>query len=203
MVLPGDLRKYRTKKILKSVIPFIVLFSVSVITCFWLSRKVPALENTTDSRVIATYIFVMALPFFITGFPVKLIDKSWCGEIVDISVEFNNTLYTLKNCGTYCKASILLKVKLSNNKIKEITSYTTLEPKEVSHYSSINWKPDGKLEYQISQYSIGDKVYHLYLFEHLLIGNKNDKTVTCIVCGAVNSQENEKCVMCNHSILKN
>ena len=198
-VLPNDLKKYRVQKILKAIIPFVVLLAISVVACLLLSREIPSLENATENRTVATYIVLLALPFILTGFPKKLIDKSWWGEIVGIDTEFNNTLYNLKNSGTYTKASIILKVKLGNGKIKEVVAFSSLKPRETSFYSSINWKPEGKLDYHLSKYNIGDKVYHFYLFDHLLVESQNEKT--CIVCSAVNPSGNEKCAICDHSVL--
>lgn len=201
LLLPNDLKKYRTKKILKIIVPFVVLFSVSIIACFLLSRKIPSLENATEIKTKAMYIVLLALPFIITRFPKKLFDKSWCGEIVDIDTKIYNTLYKLNNSCTYAKVSIILKVRIDDNQTKEIEVFTTSEPTENSFYSYANWKPEGKIEYQTSKYNIGDKVYHFYLFEHLFVKNKNDQTATCVVCGAINPQEKEKCAICNHSIL--
>lgn len=199
-ILSNDLKKYRNKKILKIVTPFVILLAISVALCFLLSREIPALKNATENRTIATYAVLLVFPFILTGFPKKLIDKSWCGEIVDVDTEFHNTLYKLNNSSTYTKASIILKVKLGK-RTKEIEVFTSPEPSEISFYSRANWKPAGKIEYQVSKYSIGDKVYHFYLFDHLFIENKNEQNVTCIVCGAINPEGNEKCPICNHSIL--
>ncbi len=200
-IFPRDLKKYRTVRILKIVVPFVILLIISVLACFLLSCEIPSLENRAVIKTKVAYIVLLALPFVITGFPKKLIDKSWCGEIVDIDTKIYNTLYKLNNSCTYTKASIILKIKLGDKKTKEVEVFTTPKPTENSFYSYANWKPAGKTEYQASRYNAGDKVYHFYLFDHLFIENKNEQTVTCIVCGAVNSKNNHKCAVCNHSIL--
>ena len=86
--------------------------------------------------------------------------------------------------------------------IKEKEVFTTQAPRENSFYSAVNGKPDGKVEYQASKYNVGDRVYHLYLFDHLLIENEKEQTVTCVVCGAVSPKESKKCAICDHSILR-
>lgn len=86
--------------------------------------------------------------------------------------------------------------------IREKEVFTTQAPRENSFYSAANWKPEGKIEHQESKYNTGDKVYHFYLLDHLLIENEKEQTVTCVVCGAVSPKESKKCAICDHSILK-
>ena len=68
--LPSDLKQYRCKKILKNTIPFIVLLSISIIACFWLSREIPSLENATVIKTKAAYIALIA-PIYYHGIPQK------------------------------------------------------------------------------------------------------------------------------------
>lgn len=201
-ILPDDLKSYRAKRIIKISLPFIALLSLGVTACLSLSYKIPSLEHATPSKVKIVYAVLLILPFVITGFPKKLIDKSWCGEIIGVDTKIYNTLYSLNNSCTYTKASIVLTVKLSDKKTKEVEVFATPTPRENSFYSAANWKPDGKVEYQESKHNVGDKVYHLYLFDHLLIESKKDQTVTCVVCGAVSPKASKKCAICDHSILR-
>ena len=201
-ILPDDLAKYRTKRIIKIFVPFVVLFAIGILLCYLLSCKIPSLEQTTGAKIQIVYAILLVLPFIVTGFPKKLIDRSWSGEIVDIDTKVYNTLYKLNNSCTYTKVSVVLKVKLNNKITKEIEVFTTPAPRENSFYSAANWKPDGKVEYQASKYNVGDKVYHFYLFDHLPIESQKEQTVTCIVCGAVSPKASKKCAICDHSILK-
>ena len=159
-------------------------------------------EHVTGAKIKIVYALLPILPFIITGFPKKLIDNSWCGEIIGVDTKISNTLYKLNNSCTYTKISIILKVKLNNGKTKETEVFATPKPEENSFYSYANWKPAGKIEHQESKYSIGDKVHHFYLFEHLFVENSNEQTTTCIVSGATSPKCNKKCAMCNHSIVK-
>ena len=202
-ILPSDLKQYRCKKILKNTIPFIVLLSISIIACFLLSHKIPSLENATVIKTKAAYIALIALPFIITRFPKKLIDKSWCGEIIDIDTKVYSSVYMRGNPRPYTKASIVLKVKLNNKKIIEAEAFETPEITDTltSMHSTIRWIPEKGMEQQITNYNAGDKVCHFYLFEHLFVENKKKQTVTCIVCGTIHPQKTTKCGVCNHSIL--
>ena len=121
--------------------------------------------------------------------------------MVDVNTKTYNTLYKLNNSCTYTKASIVLTIKLNNKKTVEVEVFTTSKPIENSFYSSINWKPAEKIEYQASKYNVGDKVCNFYLFNHLFVENKNEQTVTCIICGTVHPQKTTKYAICNHSIL--
>ena len=203
MILPDDLESYRTKKIIKILLPFFVLLFLSVTACLLLSYKIPTLEHATPSKVKIVYAVLLVLPFIITGVPKKLIDRSWCGEIVSVDAKTYNSVYMKGILKQYTKVSVVLEIRLNNNKTITTEVFVTPEITDSpgSLHSTLQRIPHKETQQQITKYNAGDKVYHFYLFDHLLIENEKEQTVTCVVCGAVSPKESKKCAICDHSIL--
>ena len=79
IIVPEDLKKIGRKKIIRCVIIFEVLLLCSAFVMYlandWLNSV------SVENKVI-TYIFFLILPFVLSGFPLKLIDKTWSGTVV-------------------------------------------------------------------------------------------------------------------------
>ena len=118
--LPEDIVRYVNKKIIKCVASFVLLGAVSVAICF-LSWNYFTTETNTVFH-ISVLILLCIPPFYVSGFPWKLIDKSWSGTVIDIFVEeetgMNHT--SIGRGGPYTKHVIYLKVKKNTGKEKYI-----------------------------------------------------------------------------------
>ena len=100
--------------------------------------------------------------FIVLKFPFKLIDRSWRGEIVEISVEEERDAYypggVKDKVFPYVKHVIYLKVKLENGKHKRIAV------QEFGRRQHIGCEVpnEGDVRNHLDDYFVGDSVYHFY-----------------------------------------
>ena len=188
MILPKDLQTYCRKRILKRVVPCIILVSLfATILIIW-----GDVIFNTDNKSFqnSCYIITMLLPFVITGVPYKLLDSTYYGTIRKI-----NIVATIDNDSS---------VKPTREHLYwRNTVYLSVE------------RPDGKLLYRkahsvkaeemqnVNTYKEGDSVFHLYGTNIVVVlPDSNNGTIQCSVCGSSNNIENDKCRDCGHSLVK-
>ena len=188
MTLPKDLKLFCLKRILKRVIPCIILVAAfATILALWGN-----VIFKTDNKTFQTscYIVSMFLPFVITGVPHKLIDSTYYGIVkkVDIVTTTASSSSIRPSTETlYLKNTIYLKVERPDGKLVYKKVYS------------------GKARFQqnINTYNEGDLVFHLYGTNTVVVlPDTNDSSVHCSVCGTSNSIENNKCCDCGHSVVK-
>ena len=119
MTLPEDIVKYVKKKVIRCISLFVICLcatiAISILTWNYFSTRTPLAFH------IGVVFWINIIPFFIAKFPWTLIDKSWSGEVVDVSIEEKVGAYTIgKYMGAYPKNIIYLNVKLDNGKNKRI-----------------------------------------------------------------------------------
>lgn len=188
MTLPKDLQIHCRNRILKRVIPCIILISVfATILALWGN-----VIFNTDNKAFQTscYIIVMLIPFAITGVPHKLIDSTYYGTVkkVDIvTTTDNDSSVKPTREHLYLKNTIYLSIERPDGKLIYKKAYSG----------------KARLQQNINTYNEGDLVFHLYGTNHIVIlPDANDRHVHCSVCGSSNSIENDKCRNCGHSLIK-
>ena len=188
MTLPNDLRIYCRNRILKRVIPCIILISIfATILALWGN-----VIFNTDNKVFraSCYIAVMLIPFAITGVPHKLIDSTYYGAVkkVDIiTTTDNDSSVKPTREHLYLKNTIYLSVEQPNGKLIYKKAY--------------NGK--ARLQQNINAYNEGDVVFHLYGTNSVVVlPNANDTRVCCCVCGDDNKITDCTCRSCGHSLIK-
>lgn len=188
MILQKDLQKYCRKRILKRVIPCIILISVfATILVLWGN-----IIFSTDNKAfqISCYIVIMLIPFVITGVPHKLIDSTYYGTVkkVDIVTTTDNDSSVKPTREHLClKNTIYLSIERSDGKLIYKKAYSG----------------KARLQQNINTYNEGDLVFHLYGTNTVVVlPDANDISVHCSVCGSSNNIENDKCRDCGHSLVK-
>ena len=188
-ILPSDIQRLVIASVLKRVIPCVI---VEIVVVWYIAFFGETSLRMVDQSVrVLIYIALMILPLVFTGVPLKLIDRSWKGEIIAIEVESNFSA-GLKRL--YEVNQLVITIKRDDGKIIERSV------KDFSNASTKNMSR-GKVEYAEDDYAIGDKVYHYYGVPHLLVVHA-DKSRDCVVCGANNPYSNDRCFNCGHSIIK-
>lgn len=194
-ILPEDIQKEVTKSVLKKVIPFaaVEMFLISYIL-LWGEQSFKMVDLTVRLLI---YVALVVLPIFIFKIHKLVADRSWKGEIIGINVEAG---YDSTQKALFHVNYLILTVKREDGKIIERTVNAfcvraALPTNVKSSHSS------GKAEYAEDDYAIGDKVYHYYGLSHLLVVH-NHNSRECVICGANNPQENDRCFYCGHSIIK-
>ena len=117
-LLPEDIRKIVTRSVAKRVIPCIILEFILlwyVILFGEMSFKMVGIEVR-----ILIYIALILLPFIITGVPLKLIDRSWKGEIVAINVDMGLDR-SVNGRGVREVSYLVLEIKRDDGKTVEHT----------------------------------------------------------------------------------
>ena len=188
MTLPKDLQIYCRNRILKRVIPCIILINVfATILALWGN-----VIFNTDNKVFqaSCYIVVMLIPFVITGVPHKLIDSTYYGTVkkVDIvTTTDNDSAVKPTREHLYLKNTIYLSIEQPDGKLIYKKAYSG----------------KARLQQNINTYNEGTLVFHLYGTNHVVVlPDANDSSVPCSVCGSSNYIADDKCRDCGHSLIK-
>lgn len=190
-ILPEDIQRKVVNSIIKKVFPCIVLEIIIVLyIVFWGEKSFKMVD--LGVRVLI-YVVLIIVPFVVTGVPLKLIDRSWKGEIVAINVNMG-LVRSVNGRGVRDGSYLILKIKRDDGKIIEHTL-------NVFTYANAMKSNRARSEFAEDDYAVGDKVYHYYGIKRLLIIHK-DKSRECVICGANNPEHNDRCFNCGHSIIK-
>ena len=186
MTLPNDLKKYCRNRILKRVIPCIILISVfATVLALWGN----VIFNTHNKAFqTSCYIVVMLIPFAITGVPHKLFDSTYYGTVkkVDIvTTTDNDSSVKPTREHLYLKNTIYLSIEQPNGKLIYKKAYSG----------------KARLQQNLNAYNEGDLVFHLYGTKTVVV-LPNDTSVHCSVCGSSNNIADDKCRDCGYSLIK-
>lgn len=201
MTLPADLVKYVKKKVILCIALFVLLMcitvAISILTWDYFAARTPLAFH------IGVIFWINVIPFFIAKFPWTLIDKTWCGEVVEVSVEEERGAYNpggvKDKVSSYVKHVIYLNVKLESGKYKRIAVQEFGKRRHVG----FEVPNEGDVTKHVDDYSVGDKVYHFYGLKHYYVEKKNLALTECVVCGVKNKKDGDTCVNCGHSLIKN
>ncbi len=188
IIVPEDLKKIGRNKIIGRIVAFEMLLVASVLVLYfadnWLSTV--SIENK-----VITYIFFLVLPFVLSGFPHKLIDKTWSGTVV--KAEIRKVMCKDYNYKYWYIKKWMPVVDVLKDKDDFVTETTT----------NVNLKENGDLD----MYSPGDKVIHVYGCDYLYVmPKKATDPVVCVVCGMKNYNKEDNagnrgcCKSCGHSL---
>lgn len=199
--LPKDIVKYVKKKIIGYVALFVLLecaaIVINVLTWEYFAARTPLPFH------IGVIVWICIVPFIILKFPFKLIDRSWRGEIVEISVEEERDAYypggVKDKVFPYVKHVIYLKVKLGNGKHKRIA----VQEFGRRQHIGVEVPNEGDVRNHLDDYLVGDSVYHFYGLKYNYVVKKNSEQLVCVVCGSKNKKDSDECFKCGHSIIKN
>ena len=167
---------------------------LSIIIIVWGEELFGRLELNEKVQI---YSIIYILPFFLTGVPWKLKDKTFFGRIIKVKI------YTRTDIGWLYKRifpsvrnnTIVLYCLLNNGKIHAQTVYreTTAMIMEKREYKTIN----------VDKYQEGDLVFHLYgSGQTVVLPKPSDDVVQCAICGSYVDINKEICPNCSHSLVK-
>jgi hypothetical protein len=190
-LLPEDIRKTVTLSVAKRVIPCAVLEFIMLWYVIFFGEMSFKMVGTEVRMLI--YITLILLPFIVTGVPLKLIDRSWKGEIIGINVKMG-LVRSVNGKGVRDGSYLSLQIKRDDGKIVDHTV-------SVFSLGYTMQSSRAKSEFAEDDYAVGDKVYHYYGIKRLLIIHK-DNSRECVICGSNNPDKNDRCFYCGHSIIK-
>ena len=197
--LPNDIVRYVNRKIARCVIIFVLLESIAIGINI-LSWEYLA-TNTNIVFHICILLFLCIIPFFASGLPVKLIDKSWSGVVTEVFIKEKTGTYTTGGgkIFPYDKNVIYLKVQKDNGKKVCVVAHEF----GIRSHAGFSVPNEGDATQHLNEYSVGDKVYHFYGLKHNYIVKKNSEMIECVICGSHNQKERNDCLNCGHSLIKN
>ena len=184
--LPNDLRSHIRRVILMRAIPCAILLAACGALLFFLGERIFNMDNV-QMRILC-YIVVMLIPFAVTGVPMKLIDRTYCGEVLDARVKrtVDNESYVKPSLEhMYFKNTVYLEIRLDNGKEITVKAYEGRDD-DLNPYF----------------YHKGDRVFHLYGSRYtIVLPPETANAVRCPVCGIKNLKENGKCADCGHTLV--
>lgn len=197
--VPKDLRTFSRNAVLKRLIPCALLL-IGLVTVWLLFGDVIFNVGDNLSWNIFGWAVVLILPFFVTGFPIKIVEPTWYGKIIDVVVsegsEFSkeHAPRVVKYDAVYVDITI---EKHNGRKIVRtiLASQFSARPRKGAIRSVDN------LEYYLKLYPKGATVFHLRGTKNVIVLN-TEFGHQCAVCGSVNDASLEKCRICKHTLVK-
>lgn len=188
--LPGDFRRFARRHILKHLLPFLFLEILAALLLFLFGERL--FRTKGNNLYMVYYATTLFLPFAVSGFPRKLIDRSYLGRVLEVEIKdavdshrkFAPTLESL-----YRKITVSLLVQPSGRRT----------PRWVKAFEGASNLPD------IPVYRKGDVVFHLYGGNEVILLPETDSphaVVRCACCGYGNEQSDGNCSQCGHTLLK-
>ena len=197
--LPNDIVKYINRKVARCVIIFVILESIAIGISI-LSWEYLA-TNTNIVFHICILFFLYIIPFFASGLPFKLIDKSWSGVVTEVFIKEETGTYTSGGIRSfpYVKNVIYLQVQKDNGKEVRVVA------REFGIRSRAGFPVpnEGDVTMHLDEYCVGDRVYHFYGLKHNYIVKNKSEIIECVICGSHNQKERSDCLNCGYTLIKN
>ncbi len=201
-MLPKDIQNYVKKKIISRIIVFLLL---QIACIFLIVSGFNLLDNLGIVWKVFIVVSVIFIPFCVSGVPFKLIDRSWMGKILSVSVEtvVDATSQFGYRPRLYRKNKIVLKIEREDKKICEerVGIYPTAEETHGLGYFSKS-KTSGDINDDVVYYKPGAFVYHFYGLQNVVVFKENCNRVDCVICSTVNPILRDDCFCCGHSLIK-
>ena len=188
--VPKDVKRFVLKKRLARIIPFICIEVLAAVLLFF----APFLRDVSNLNKILTFSAVTLFCCLIIGVPLKIIDRSWAGEVTRVQYR------KVRKSSTPGKPSVAswrqqdfelfnafeLSIKTDNGRIIKRKAGEKL----------LIFTPNDKEEYQP-----GDYVVHVSGTSNTVILNRKDN-IRCAVCGASSEKGSEICHCCGYHLIK-
>ncbi len=188
---PKDIRRTVVLKIIGEIL---TVSFISVMLCvllyFW-GDKFFKISEWGAFNITIIYILIILMPFLVCKIPFKYFDRSWTGKIIEIRIDNDRTYPSsfndkgLKRFAVKDIKVLIAVIMTDDGKIIE---------KVLARQTSENSLP-------VNKFMEGDRVGHLYGTKFIqIIPSSPNCQINCVVCGASNSQNNNVCRNCNHSL---
>lgn len=198
--IPDDLKKYARKYLLIRLCSCVLLLAIfaAVLILFGDSLFVPESPSYRIKEILC--IAVVILICFITGVPLKLMDRTFYGIVEKVTV---TTGYNSKAAGK--RQSILNSRTVSYRGFYSVNtmeiSVKTSDGKNITR--TVSSAPLSNENNYDELFKQGDHIFHLYGTNvYVKIPNDKKEKVSCSVCGVLNLQDNDSCSNCKHTLVK-
>ena len=198
--LPEDIHKYVRKKVVLCVSKFLIFEIIAAAICIYLFMWEDFQAKTTIISKCLLIVISVILPCYLSGFPIKLIDKTWSGVVtnVDIREEIGVRSGGGARVFNYTKHVVYLTVEKNNGKKSEIP-VREFGRRNHKGFSVAN---EGDVRNHLNEYSIGDTVIHFYALKGYYVIKSKSDMIDCVICGTKNEKSRSECLECGYSLLK-
>ena len=182
VTVPRDIRRKARRTLYSRLIRLAFYLLISYVIIDYIYEGL----QTTDFRNISGTLFALLIvPFWISGVPMKLIDRDWYGEIIKIELE-NNDPREIDN-NSVAPISLTALIRTSDGKLYE---------KEIFDEGEYFFGERERV------YKKGDKVVHVRWADYLMpVRSEADSRPTaCVICGYKSPKESKCCRSCGASM---
>lgn len=186
VIAPPSVKKKVRIQILKRFLLLLVYSVVAYVVADYVLKITPSDAEQGSINTILSLVLIMAVPFILSGIPLKLIDKSWYGEILD----FDTVTAKPEEIDNHSKMEIT-QTALIRTPSGKLYKHTIYDEGVLFHDNS------GEV------YHVGDTVAHVYGTEYLVpIRTKLDKgrPNVCAFCGHKSPCGESICRTCGCSV---
>ena len=203
--LPKDIRAYLFRKfVVRSLI--CLALEIGMLYLIFENTDHSVLEYGFDNRTVWNALLAL-LPFVVTGVPVVFFDKPWQGVITGTYIkQVKKVTMSGRGAGIpYHTIAIIGKLNMSTGEQQEkelrVPKFEGL-PGEVAN-AARQYKLE-HLQNDMEHYHPGDIVQHLYGLKYPLVirTERESKVFNCVMCGAQNKAERERCQDCRYTLIK-
>ena len=192
--IPRDIKRYYLLRAGARVLVCAVLLA-AVIT--GLTQNLNEILERGISYTVLMYTVLIVIVFVVTGVPIKLIDFTWQGEIVEHKTK--TIIQSKMNGGNYKPLFDGYRAQLSEYR-NILTVIVRLPNGDTVSFVACDTKDADVFESFISEYKVGTRVLHVYGTKHLQVIDDDADVVKCVICGEENEKAEGKCDKCKHSI---
>lgn len=179
ITVPKEIRKQGRKMVYSRVIRLIFYLILAYIVADYIYD---GLKTTNFGNLSATIFFIVLIPFWVSGVPLKLIDKDWYGEIIRIDLKNSKP----EKIDTHEQPPVTLTalVKTEDGKLYERPIYD-----------------EGEYFYgeRENVYKVGDKVVHIRWTHYLspVRTKADERPIACFICGCKSAPGTKICRSCS------
>ena len=172
ILIPNDIRSYVRKKVILRTLFFVGLEALAALINIFLFDP---LSSVLDGwKHILLIISIQSVPFVVSKFPLNIIGKSWCGEVIAVDIKTrNDAFFAGGKTQSYTNHQIMLSIKKENGKVITVKAKEVGEPNpETIGLLGYVVPNQGNIKDFLDYYSVGDKVYHFYMLPNDYIAKK-------------------------------
>ena len=184
IIAPSSVKKRVRIDILKRFAMLLICSAVAYVIADYVIQITPSDAKQGQINSVLSIVLIMIVPFILSGIPLKLIDKSWYGEILHLEVVTANDN----------EIDVPDKIPITQTALIRTPS-GKLYKREIYDEGTILHDNSGEI------YRVGDTVAHIYGTQYLApirIFNK-DRPNVCVYCGHKDVDENKICRNCGCS----
>jgi len=185
--LPLDIRLYSLWRALRRILLWLALTVGLALLIRYQGKEIVSL-GTRELRA-SIFFAIMLLPFPLTGFPWKLIDRSYWGTIKVVEEEAGRARLKGEVISPKAKKMTKERMILADSRGQEV-------------HRKVDWQNSSPRGYE-KEFRPGDRIIHLYGSPHtVVLPKEGDTRVYCAVCSVTNDVSRSRCRRCRHTLIK-